>query len=81
MGSLPLVKVAGVYIKKEEILMSGRLRMQLAFFRRAVRAESTRAFLTVVVGIDAGLVDLLFADRAACRQRAGVPRTRILWDK
>jgi hypothetical protein len=60
MGPLPLVKVAGIYIKKEEMLMSGRLRMQLFFFRRAVRAESTRALLTVAVGIDVVLINLLF---------------------
>jgi hypothetical protein len=60
MGPLPLVKASGIYIKKEEMLMSERLSMQLAFFRRAVRAESTRALLTMAVGIGVGLVNLFY---------------------
>ncbi len=56
---LPLVKVVEIYIKKEEKLRCGRLRMRLAFFRRAVRAEGTRALLTMAVGMLAVLVNLL----------------------
>ena len=56
---LPLVKVVEIYIKKEEKLRCGRLRMLLAFFRRAVRAKGTRALLTVAVGMLVVLVNLL----------------------
>ena len=55
---LPLVNVVEIYIKKEEKLSCGRLRMWLAFFRRAVRAESTRALLTVMV--EMGTVLLIY---------------------
>ena len=54
--------------------MSGRLMMQLVFFRRAVRAESTRALLTEVVDCLRFLLIYYFVGRAACRQRAGVSR-------
>jgi len=39
--------------------------MLLIFFRTAVRAGSTRAVLTVVVGMCAVLLIYLFADRTA----------------
>jgi len=57
MGPLPLVKVAGIYIKKEEMLMSWRLRMQLFFFRRAVAVG-------IVVGMSHGSAGCKPARRA-----------------
>ena len=46
-------------LKKRESLICGCLWMLLTFFRTAVRAGSTRALLTGMVGMLAGLVNLL----------------------
>jgi len=61
MGPAALVLAAEMYIKKWEGLTCGCLGMLLTFFRTAVRAGSTRAVLTVVVGMLAVLINLLLS--------------------
>jgi len=81
MGPAALVMATEMYNKKWESLICGCLRMLLTFFRTAVRAGSTRAVLTVAVGMFAGLVNLLICfshGAAGCKPARRAVRSILL---